>query len=131
MAEHLAHRDGVRIVGSPLDALVVAANSGLAKPDVRQRLRSMHEGKAPLLEIVDAVGLGAQMTPAVRDLLANLPPDVVEGIRRATLDMLDRDATTLPLDCDVTVADVTAGTAVDVTVPTVDNQRTITVRART
>jgi hypothetical protein len=95
--------------------LVVATNDALADPEVQVRVREMHAEDTPLLDMVDALGLGDDMTPEIRAVLQGLSPDVVAGIREATLDALDNGRTEMPLDCDITEAEVVAG-GVDVDV---------------
>ena len=107
--------------------LVVATNDALTNPEVQARVREMHAEDTPLLDMVDALGLGDDMTPEIRAALQGLSPDVVAGIRRATLDALDNGRTDMPLDCDITEADVVAG-AVDVDVVESEEGPTIQIR---
>jgi hypothetical protein len=98
------------------DSLVVATNEALANPEVQARVREMHEEEMPLLDMVDELGLGRDMSPEIRAVIEGLSSDVVEGIRRATLDALDDGRTEMPLDCDITEAEVASGIDVDVVV---------------
>ncbi len=96
------------------DSLVVATNDALTNPEVQARVREMHAADMPLLDMVDALGLGDDMSPEIRAVIQGLSPDVVAGIRQATLDALDNGRTEMPLDCDITEAEVASGIDVDV-----------------
>jgi hypothetical protein len=78
--------------------LVVATNQALTDSDVQAQVRQMHADDMPLLDMVDALGLGDFMTDEIRAVLQDLSPDVVAGIRQATLDALDAGRTEMPLD---------------------------------
>ena len=96
------------------DSLVVATNDALTNPDVQARVREMHAQDMPLLDMVDALGLGDDMSPEIRAVIQGLSPEVVAGIRQATLDALDNGRTEMPLDCDITEAQVASGIDVGV-----------------
>jgi uncharacterized ParB-like nuclease family protein len=113
------------LVGDPLNALVVAGNQGLKDPNFRSSLRQMHENKVPLVQIVENLGLDGDMSPQVRQILEDLDPKVVDGIRQAMLEMLDGEDQTMPLACTVTQQQLDAGTSVVVQVVTADNKRTV------
>jgi hypothetical protein len=125
------HQDGQHqgrqgtLVGDPLNGLVVAGNQGLKDPNFRSSLRDMHENKVPLVQIVENLGLDGDMSPQVRQILEDLDPAVVDGIRQAMIDMLDRQDQTMPLACTVTQQQLDAGTPVVVQVVTTDNKRTV------
>ena len=104
-------------------------NSQLADPVFRQRIRDMHARSASLIEMVELLGLAGEMSPAVRSVVEGLDPATVEGIRAATLEMLDRAENQMPLDCNVSQPDIDGGAPVSVTV-TPDPTRTIVVRAQ-
>src|SRR6185369_13233377 len=93
----------------PSNPLVMAANKGLASPDFRESVRQMHAEGYPLVKMVEALGLEEDMTKRIREILDQLPADVVEGIRKATLEMLDSTEYEMPLDCTVTDAELEAG----------------------
>jgi hypothetical protein len=112
----------------PSLTLVVAANAALADPAVRDAVREMHEAGAPLVEMVDALGLDDEMTTRVRIIVAELPPPVVAGIRAATVAMLDAGGVDLPLDCSVSQAQLDGGTPVSVDVQSEKGVPTIRVR---
>jgi hypothetical protein len=131
MVDRHAHGASAHLVGDPLNALVIAGNQALGDPNFRASLREMHETKVPLVQIVENLGLDGDMSPQVRQVLENLGPDVVEGIRQAMLDMLDRQDQTMPLDCTVTQQQLDAGTPVVVQVVTEDNKRTVKARTAT
>ncbi len=95
-------------------ALVVATNDALTNPEVQARVREMHAEDIPLLDMVDALGLGDDMTPEIRAVIQGLSPDVVAGIRQATLEALDNGRTEMPLDCAITESEVASGIDVDV-----------------
>jgi hypothetical protein len=97
-----------------LHSLVVATNAALTDPEVQARVREMHDEEMPLLDMVDELGLGRDMTPEIRAVIQGLSPDVVAGIRRATLEALDNGGTEMPLDCAITEAEVASGVDVDV-----------------
>jgi hypothetical protein len=94
--------------------LVVATNDALANPEVQARVREMHAADTPLLDMVDALGLGGDMTPEIRAVIQGLSPDVVAGIRQATLETLDNGGTEIPIDCGITDAELASGVDVDV-----------------
>ena len=94
--------------------LVVQTNAALAEPANRDRVREMHAQGLPLVDMVDALGLSGALTPELRATISDLPPDVVEEIRQATLEMLDRGESEMPLDCSVSDADIASGVQVDV-----------------
>ena len=82
----------------PANALLMARNRGLADKDFRESVRQMHNEGYPLVKMVEALGLDDDMTERTRQILDELAPDVVEGIRRATLEMLDSGDYEMPLD---------------------------------
>jgi hypothetical protein len=94
--------------------LVVATNDALANPEVQARVREMHAADTPLLDMVDALGLSDDMTPETRGVIQGLSPDVVAGIRQATLEALDGGRTKMPIDCAITDAELASGVDVDV-----------------
>lgn len=102
-----------------VDRLVIATNDALADPEVQARVREMHAENMPLLDMVHALGLGGDMSAEIRATLQSLSPDVVAGIRRATLAALDSGQTEMPLDCDITEAQVANGIDVDVVQSTI------------
>jgi hypothetical protein len=112
---------------APPTPLVQAANNALADPEVRERVRALHAAGAPLVDMVVELGLGASMTAQMQALVASLPADAVEGIRSATLAMLDRGGNAMPLDCDITDAQVEQGVAVAVEIV---GDQTPTIRVR-
>lgn len=128
MAEQGMHGASARLVGDPLNALVIAGNQGLKDPDFRSRLRDMHEHKVSLVQIVEQLGLDGDMSPEVRQILEDLSPQVVDDIRKAMLDMLDRQDHTMPLDCTVSQEQLDSGTGVVVQVVTTDDRRTVQAR---
>jgi hypothetical protein len=101
---------------TPSSALVSAVNRSLADPSFRDLIREMHAAQRPLIEMVVDLGLDADMTDEIREILQSLPDETVEEIRRATLEMLDRGEETMPVDCQVSDLDVSAGVPVDVDV---------------
>jgi hypothetical protein len=131
MAEQGTHGATVRLVGDPLSGLVIAGNERLKDQTFRTRLREMHENKAPLVQIVEDLGLGGDLTPQLRKILEGLSPATVDDIRRAMLDMLDRQEQTMPLDCSVTEEQLDGGAAVQVQVVTTDNKRVVQARVAT
>ena len=76
----------------------------------------MHAEGYPLVDMVEALGLEDDMTKRIREILVDLPDDVVDGIRKATLEMLDSTDYVMPLDCTVTDAELNEGIPVDVEV---------------
>jgi hypothetical protein len=124
---------------SPSDPLVTAANKALNNPDVRASIRQMHAQGYPLIKMVEDLGLEDDMTVQLRQIILDLPADVVEGIRQATLQMLDEvDKTSdtdktysMPLECLVTERVIKSGDSVDVEVKSVDGRPTIRVQANT
>ena len=98
----------------PSDALVVSANAALADPNVQASIREMHAQGLPLVQMVEALGLGGTMSARIREILEGLPPDVVEGIRQATLTALQEPLPTLPVDCRLTEPQIQQPVVVDV-----------------
>jgi hypothetical protein len=100
----------------PSNSLVQAANTALANKDFRDSVRQMHEAGYPLVDMVEALGLDEEMTQRIRQILVDLPDEVVAGIRQATLEMLDSGNFVMPLACQVTDAELDAGVPVAVDV---------------
>ena len=120
---------GVPVPGLPGDPMVRAANILLEDPSVREQVREMHASGRPLLQMVDDLGLDEDMDPGIRKVLENLSPEVVEGIRQATLEMFDRaDGYAMPLDCTVESDDLTSARGIHVTVKEEHGTKTIHVR---
>lgn len=115
---------------TPSDPAVTAVNRALADPNFRASIRQMHAEGYPLLKMVDALGLEDDMSTRIRQIVADLPPAVVEEIRQATLAMLDRDEQVMPLTCGLSGAELENGELIDVDVTTVDGKPTIRVRAQ-
>jgi len=115
---------------APASALVRATNQALAGKDFRDCVRAMHVDGYPLVDMVDALGLEDDMTERIRQIVEELPPDVVRGIRAATIEMLDSSDYEMPLDCSVTDAQLDRGVPVDVEVFPTAGRRTIHVRLR-
>ncbi len=115
---------------APASALVRATNQALADKDFRDCVRAMHVNGYPLVDMVDALGLEDDMTKRIRQIVEELPPDVVRGIRAATIEMLDSRDYEMPLDCSVTDAQLDRGVPVDVDVVPDAGGRTIHVRPR-
>jgi hypothetical protein len=112
----------------PTNSLVQAANTALANKDFRDSVRQMHAAGYPLVDMVEALGLEDDMTQRIRQILLDLPPDVVDGIRQATLEMLDSGNFVMPLECIVTDAELDAGVPVAVEVGREQGVETIRVR---
>jgi hypothetical protein len=129
-----AHRSTVGTNGgefvSPGGELVAAVNTRLGNEVFRENVRALHAQGASLLEMVEQLGLAPLMSAAVRNAVENLPPETVTAIRRATLEMLDRAETQMPLDCDIEQSEIDSGTPVDVNVVDDAGASVITVRAR-
>jgi hypothetical protein len=104
-------------------------NARLSDPAFRQQIRDMHARGAGLVEMVELLGLAGEMSPAVQSVVEGLDAATVEAIRAATLEMLDRAGNQMPLDCDVSQADIDGGAPVSVAVTT-DATPTIVVRAQ-
>lgn len=112
----------------PSNPLVMATNQALANPDFRASVRQMHAEGYPLVKMVEALGLEDDMTVRIRDILDGLAPDVVQGIRDATLAMLDSGDYVMPIDCTVTDEELNDGVPVDVEVLPESGIETIHVR---
>jgi hypothetical protein len=116
----------------PGDTIVQAANRSFQDDaNFRERVRRMHEAGYPLVKMVQDLGLDGAMSDEVRQVIESLPPSVVEGIRQATLAMLDAGTNELPLDCAVEARDLPDGVAVNVAVLSEHNVPTIVVRPST
>jgi hypothetical protein len=105
-------------------------NSRLADDGFRQQIRTMHAAQAPLVDMVDALGLTPEMSGQVRAILEGLGKDQVEGIRRATLEMLDRAENAMPLDCNLSQKEIDDGASVTVSVVDEGGKPTVKVRAK-
>ena len=112
----------------PSNPLVQAANTALANKDFRDSVRQMHEAGYPLVDMVEALGLEEEMTQRIRQILLDLPDEVVAGIRQATLEMLDSGNFVMPLECLVTDAELDAGVPVEVDVAPEQGVETIHIR---
>lgn len=112
----------------PSNTLVTAANRSLSNPDFRASVRQMHAEGYPLVDMVEALGLEDDMTARIRAILVDLPDDVVAGIRKATLEMLDSGNFVMPLACRVTDAELDSG--VPVAVDVLPEKGTETIRIR-
>jgi hypothetical protein len=112
---------------SPDDTFVMAVDRALKSADVRTSIRQMHAEGYPLIKMVEALGLEEDMPQQVRDVLENLAPSVVAGIREATLEMLDGAEHAMPLKCMVTNAQLKSGQPIVVDVRPDEGQLTICV----
>lgn len=112
----------------PANALVMAVNKSLADKDFRDSIRQMHAEGYPLVKMVEDLGLEDDMTKRIREILEQLPAGVVQGIRDATIEMLDSSDYVMPLDCTVTDSELDAGIPVDVEVVPESGKETIHVR---
>ena len=114
----------------PGDTIVQAANKSFQEDaNFRESVRQMHAAGYPLMKMVRDLGLDGEMTDELQHVIENLPPDVVEGIRQATLAMLDSGNYELPLDCTVHSDDLPDGVAVNVAVAPEADVQTIVVRS--
>jgi hypothetical protein len=113
---------------SPGDSFVSAVNAALADPDVRASIRQMHAQGYPLVKMVEDLGLEDDMTLRIRQILEDLPPDVVAGIRQATLQMLDGTEYEMPLSCMVSDHELESGVPIEVEVETTQDRPTILIR---
>jgi hypothetical protein len=105
-------------------------NSRLADDGFRQQIRTMHADQMPLVDMVEALGLTQEMSGEVRAILAGLGKAEVDGIRRATLEMLDRAENQMPLDCDLSQTEIDGGENVVVSVVDEGGKRTVRVRGK-
>jgi hypothetical protein len=96
-----------------------------------QQIREMHGASVPLLDMVDQLGLAGEMSDAVRAIVQRLSATDVSAIRQATLDMLDRGGTDMPVDCNLAQNDIDNGAPVDVSVIDSAGTAVIVVRAPT
>ena len=131
MTQNQDTRREVPIPRNPGVAIVIAANAQYSDPALRDSLRQMINERYPLLKMVEAMGLDDDLTDPIRKILAELTPDLADGIRNAVLKMLD-DAEgndyALPLDCTVTSEELNEGIAVEVEVLPEQGVETIHVR---
>ena len=65
--------------------LVLAANAGFSDPQFRETVREMHRQEYPLVRMVTDLGLDDEPTDDIRAVLEGLSPEVVAGIRAATV----------------------------------------------
>ena len=115
---------------TPSDPAVTAANRALADPNFRASIRQMHAEGYPLLKMIEALGLEDDMSERIRQIVADLPPEVVADIRQATLAMLDRDEQAMPLTCGLSGVELETGAPINVDVTSVDGRPTIRVRSQ-
>lgn len=114
----------------PGGGLITLVNRRLADDEAfRQQIRELHARQAPLIEMVEALGLEDQMSDAVRKIVAALGPVEVEGIRKATLEMLDRAGNQMPVNCNLSQSEIDGGAPVAVAVVDEGGVETILVRA--
>jgi len=90
----------------------------------------MHEEGRSLVQMVEDLGLEEDMTARIQQILEGLPPEVVQSIRQATLQMLDGTEYEMPLDCMVSNDELESGVPVDVDVLPEDGRPTIRIRPR-
>lgn len=114
---------------NPGGGLVTMVNARLADDGFRQQIRTMHAEQKSLIDMVQALGLAPEMSPEVRTILEGLGKAEIEGIRQATLEMLDRAENAMPLDCKLSQSEIDAGAAVAVAVVDEAGKRTVRVRA--
>jgi hypothetical protein len=102
----------------PNNPLVEAANKLLNVPADAEKIREMHADKTPLVQMVVDLGLAADLSSGIRQIVEGLSPEVVEEIRTATLDMLNGSAPEkeMPLNCTVTVKQINTSVPVVVEV---------------
>jgi hypothetical protein len=116
----------------PGGGLITTVNRKLADDNAfRQQIRDLHARQAPLIEMVEALGLQGQMSDAVRKIVAGLGAAEVDGIRTATLEMLDRAGNQMPVDCNLSQTEIDGGAPVTVAVVDESGVETILVRAAT
>lgn len=96
------------------EELLIAADAALGDPNFRERVKQMHAEGKPLVEMVGTLGLNAAMSNRIREILESLPPDVVAGIRTATLQMLDGADAKMPVICTVPASALDQPVAVEV-----------------
>ncbi len=113
----------------PSNTLVMAANKSLSNKDFRESVRQMHAEGYPLVDMVEALGLEDDMTERIREILVDLPADVVVGIRKATLEMLDSGNFVMPLECSITDTELEARVPVDIEVSPEQGTETIRIRS--
>jgi len=107
--------------------LVKAANLALSEEDKREEIKRMHDQKYSLIQMVETLQLDDELTPELRQIIQAIPEDVVEQIRQATLDMLERGGNyTMPVECAAKSPDPSP--PLDVTVETVNSQKTLIVK---
>jgi hypothetical protein len=110
--------------------LITNVNQKLSDQSVTDQIRAMHANQTPLIDMVETLGLAGDMSDAVRGIVAGLGPDVVAGIRQATLEMLDGPTRRMPVDCNLSQTEIDGGAPVNVSVVVDDSQQTILVRAQ-
>ena len=108
------------------EELLIAANAALSDPNFRESIKQMHAEGYPLVQMVEALGLDDDMSDRIRQILEGLSPDVVAGIRAATLQMLEGSNYVMPVICTVPSSDL--GQPVAVEVAPADGVNTIHVR---
>jgi hypothetical protein len=89
-------------------SLVAVQHAGqvFADPAVRTQVRAWFEEGAPLLEMVDRLGIAEFFEPELRIAIAGLSPEEVGVIRNTVLAEIDRagpsTGATLPVECEIT-----------------------------
>ena len=114
---------------NPGGGLVTMVNTNLRDEPFRQQIRDMFATQTPFVQMVAALGLAGEMTPAVQTIVEGLSAADVAAIRAAVLEMLDRAENRMPLDCNISQPDIDAGAAVTVSVVEDDGTHVIQVRA--
>jgi len=110
--------------------LITNVNRQLTDAGFTDEIRAMHANQTPLIDMVEALGLGDEMSDAVRQIVGGLSTEVVAAIRQATLEMLDGPTRVMPVDCNLSQTQIDTGTPVVVSVIAEDGQETILVRAQ-
>jgi len=112
---------------SPDDTFVSRVNAALADPDVRTSIVHMHREEWPLMKMIEDLGLEEGMPPDVKAIVEQLSPEVVAGIREATVEMLRSSTFEMPLQCQIPASQLKNGARVSVQQQ--DGRRTIAVSA--
>lgn len=111
--------------------LITMINSRLADDAFRQQVIELNATDMTFVGMVEALGLAVEMSDAVRQIVENLPANVVAEIRAATTHALTAGESVMPVDCNLSQTDIDRGAPVTVAVVDEAGNPTIRVRSAT
>lgn len=112
-------------------ALITMINARLADDAFRQRVLEVLTTDTTFVGMVEALGLAAEMSDAVKTIVENLPPRVEAEIRAAVTASINAGQRTMPVDCNLSQTEIDRGAPVTVSVVEEAGNPTIRVRSST